>query len=78
MYVYINFQLCLLYDLLCCLSLVSIICLGKGPTKICKFMVFDHNWGGGGVSPNHTLIAKLHCFLKHYIHLQVYSICSCT
>ena len=33
---------------------------------------------GGGVSPNHTLIAKLHCFFKHYIHLQLYSICSCT
>ena len=32
-------------------------------------MVFDHNWGG--VSPNHTLIAKLHNFLKHYIHLQL-------
>ena len=40
-------------------------------------MVFDHNWGEG-VSPNHTLISKLHCFLKHYIHLQLYSICSCT
>ena len=55
--------------------------LGKGPKKKNgHFMVFDHNWGGGGggVSPNHTLIAKFHCFLKHYIHLQLYSICSCT
>ena len=34
--------------------------------------------GGEGVSPTITLIAKLHCFLKHYIHLQLYSICSCT
>ena len=54
------------------------LCLGKGPKKKkINFMVFDHNWGGG-VSPNHTLIAKLHCFFKHYIHLQLYSICSCT
>ena len=42
--------------------------LGKGPKQKCKFMVFDHN--RGGVSLNHTLIAKLHCFLKHYIHLN--------
>ena len=49
----------------------------EGSQKNGNFMVFDHN-RGGGVSPNHTLIAKLHCFLKHYIHLQLYSICSCT
>ena len=34
--------------------------------------------GGEGVSPNHTLIAKTPLFLEHYIHLQLYSFCSCT
>ena len=37
----------------------------EGSQKNCHFMVFDHNCGGGGgVSLNHTLIAKLHCFFK--------------
>ena len=30
--------------------------LTKERLKKGKNMVFDHNWGGGGVSPNHTLI----------------------
>ena len=34
--------------------------LREGSQKKGNFMVFDHNWGG--VSLNHTLIAKLHCF----------------
>ena len=49
--------------------------LRKGPKKS-KNMVLDHNWGGG-VWPKLHPYFKIHCFLKH-IHLQLYSICSCT
>ena len=40
--------------------------------------VFIHLGKGPQKNDNHTLISKLHCFFKHYIHLQLYSICSCT
>ena len=45
--------------------------------KVKKMVIFDHNWGDG-VRLNHTLIAKLHVFKEHYIHLLLYSICSFT
>ena len=48
----------------------------EGSKKKCKFMVFDHNWGGGG-QPEPYPYCKTPLFLKHYIHLQLYSICSC-
>ena len=34
-------------------------------------MVCDQNWGGG-VSPNHTLIAKLH-FFRNIIYIFYYT-----
>ena len=47
--------------------------LREGSKKIfvVKNMVFDHNWGGG-VSPNHTLIAKLH-FFRNIIYIFYYT-----
>ena len=49
-----------------------ILDLGKGPKKNVK--MWSLTITGGGVSLNHTLIAKCHCFFKQYVYVYAIAV----